>query len=229
MKRRFIIPLTSFFVLILLLNVSLADVEQEITFNGIPWGTSITNVNQKLVELGYSNDKPDETSLHTWPYHWQSDYKHTVKDTGLSLNTSYWSDDTHKIAGYVVGWTTMLAYYDYDDEKVNIDEDKSHFCQAIIQFSIEYELVDKAFEDLKSKLTTLYGSSVQAIVDDEAKAFEWYGTNNTAVRLEQRNGKDYKYIYLIYGITNIDSILNEVREAVVKSIPDADPNDFSGL
>ncbi len=228
MKR--VISVVMAFLLVLCYTYhSKAETEKEIEFSGIPWGISITEVNNRLVEMGYSKDEADDTSLHTWPYHWQSDYRHTVKDTGLSLSTSYWGDDTHKIAGYTVNWTTMLAYYDFDDTMVNREPSKSHFCQAIIEFDIDFELVDRAYDDLKTKLTKLYGEPKQNIVDDEAKAFEWYGANNTVVRLEQTNGKDYKHIYLIYGITSIDEILSELRNTIVKTAPPADPDDLSGL
>ena len=227
--KKIIALVIAIMLLLCITSISMADTDKEIVFNGIPWGISILEVNNKLVELGYSSESPDETSLHTWPYHWQSDYSHTVKDTGLILSTCYWDDDSHKIAGYIVDWTTMLAYYDFDDTSVNRDAESSHFCQAIIEFRIDYELVDRAYDDLKAKLTKLYGQPKKVIVDDEAKGYEWYGLNNTVVRLEQHNGKDYKYIYLMYGIHNIDGILKDLRAMIVKTAPPADADDLSGL
>ena len=70
---------------------------------------------------------------------------------------------------------------------------------------------------------------VEAYMGPLDKGAHSYGGRRTGRTEIQFGEGGYAYIYLIYGMKNIDSILPDVRQAVVNSIPDADPDDLSGL
>ncbi len=240
MKRILVLLLIAVMVFTVI-STAYTDTEKEIVFNNLSWGISIVELNNRLEELGYRKDKANVASLYPWVYNNWADYVHQVKDTGFRRTTYYSFDDSAPmVAGYRVDCIEMDAYYDYDDSKVNFDESNSHFCSAFVVLDIEYELVDSAYEDLCKKLTRLYGDGVRKEVrdyysfdyyevDKNERAMEWYGANNTAVRLEEGVGKDWKRIYLHYGLTDIGDKLPKIRELVIKAMPSVDEDDLSGL
>ena len=208
------------------------DVQEEIRFNNIPWGISITEANEIMVSLGYKSYEPEETSIYIWPKYWWTNMGNSsvrVKDTGYNLGGAYnLNETTPKVGGYPIEWTYLHAYYDYNENGIDKDPAKSHYCDAVMLFYVEYELADATYADLKRKLTKLYGEPTDKS-SYNTLACEWYGANNTAVHLEEVINSKSKVVALVYGFTNIEDTLLQVREMVVKSIPLADENDLGGL
>ena len=207
-----------------------ASYDDEIVFNNIPWDISILEANEIMVSLGFKNYEPRSGDLRIWPYYWWTDTGvHTVKETGFNLGGSYsYSENVPHIGGHPVDWVYLMAYYDFDEKGVNKDPALSHYCSAVIVFDVEYELADSVYSDLESKLTKLYGEPT-LLSNGNTIASEWHGANSTAVDLEEVIYEKAKVVGLLYGFTNIEDKLLEVREAVIKSKPEVDGNDFGGL
>lgn len=230
--KRFVAML--FVITILLGSVALADVDKEIRFNDIPWGTDISEVKRIIKSLWSENSDVEEFSIHSYPYNWMNDYDYGYDGLAVGIYT-YHGYDKYKVAGYDVEFTLLLAYYDYDANSYRKDLDATHFCQAVIEFDMEYDEVDDAFEDLSNKLTRLYGKSTEVKYDADVDGLEWYGINDTVVRLERQNddGFGVKYIMLIYSIRNLDDILIELNKRVeedkINNYVPVDEDNITGL
>ena len=217
-------------VFLILSTSAIADVDKEITFNGIPWGIGGQELIDTMSQKGFRAQRAEESSMPIWTYDFREDWKYNVADTGYYIGYYYYNDNKTKIAGYELNNIMQYAYYDIKDNKLN--KPNCHYYKTEIWFDIKNELVERAYEDLKNKLTNLYGNGTESkvyLIDTDYIYTVWKGINNTAVCLYMSEDKDNNFLNLMYGITNCEETLKFVREIYINSIAPADENDYSGL
>lgn len=227
MKKCFIAVLL---IVLTVCSVGYADIDKDILFNGIPWGIGGQELLDSMAEKGLKAGIVDESSMPIWTYDFRNEWQYNVSDTGYYIGYYYYDDHNTKIGGYDLDTILQYAYYDVVDGKLN--KPNCHYYKTEISFDIDYELVDRSYEDLKGKLSNLYGEGTETqvyLVDTDYTYTVWKGTNNTAVCLYKSHGEETQFLHLMYGITDIENTLNTVREAYVNSVPPADENDYNGL
>ena len=230
MKKKIVFLTVSLILLSCTLSYANADVEKDIVFNGIPWGINGSDLLEQMEKKGFRAGTVDESSMPIWTLDFRNDWQYNVKDTGYYIGYYFRDDHNTKIGGYELDNILQYAYYDTSDGKLN--KPNCHYYKTEISFDVDTELVGRAYDDLKGKMTTLYGTGEEAtsfILDTNYRYIIWKGTNNTAACLYMSEGKENNYLHLMYGITNCEETLNHVREVVVNSIPLSDPDDYNGL
>ena len=211
-------------------TLAIADTEEEILFNGIPWGIDGRELLEKMSEKGFIAQQADETSLPIWTYDFRNDWQYNIDNAGYYIGYYYWDEHKTKIGGYDISNILLYAYYDIVDGK--LDKSIGHYYKAEISFQLDNELVFIAYSDLKRKLSNLYGDGTEAtshLIDTDYNYTVWKGSNNTAVCLYASNSKNSNSLNIMYGITNCEEVLKLVREAYINSIIPADENDYHGL
>ena len=233
MKKLVSVILISMMIFCLVAETANAD---EILFRGLPWYSSMTEVKASFADDSILVDEIDEALQVLYS-----------KIDGNMRNISY------GITGYPAGWVAysylegmdfnvagyglsdMMIYccYGLDENNVDRDINSSRFYLASYTFNV----VDKqgAFDDLKGKLTSLYGSGIENDVESSYYAIgengfeeipftehriEWLGDNNTAAVLvysESALGNSdlyHQYLVLTYGKTDSDAMVQAVCAAV---------------
>lgn len=210
----------------LLFSTAFAD---EITFRGIPWGSSMSRVEEKLSDKQLS--VRDEAGMRRWE-NIQSVYDPNYFDE----YPSGWSGDSWAktdVAGYDAYIKVYCAYDLKADGSVDRNKENSEFYAAKYDFSVmDY---DTAYNALKSKLTSLYGTGKETVENykpfyafdgksgyyhQEAKCTVWNGDNNTAVKLycitEDLDIEilSSKTLSICYGKTDKDEDLDKLQKAI---------------
>lgn len=194
----------------LIFCVSIASAESEIGFNDISWLSDESDVLKALMEKGFVRQGITVSMSN-------EDCKYLVANERLgyqprtnkdyeklcfSMNLSEYAKG--KVGGYPV--KNMILTFAYDGSYKLI--------------SIRVELLDGKYEELKAKLTKVYGDCESfSIEDEETESNIWKGENNSAVMLyTESEGINYT---LMYGRTDAVEILQKCMEY--------DPDDISGL
>ena len=203
----------------------------EITFQDIPWGSSVETVAEWVVQREEYSLSYDTAEKHlNWYSPWnkgssgrdiilnadgttldgQAEY-----DYGKALaNWTTFGGERGDLAGFsIAGYKMNTLYYDftYDGETT-----------GLISVGVSLECpngADVAFADLQQKLRTVYGAGD---IDDENTYFKM-GADNTAVLLRKNDDP-----ILIYGVTNATELLDEII-GVEEPVPTANPSDTNGL
>ena len=228
MKRVLVLVLC----LLLLLSISNAFAyDQEITFQGIPWGS--TPEEWSTILKNSYGDKINEISGGGSFYFYKCNFENNKMDFCDDIETSFGAakiNDT--IGGYDI---SNIAFYSIfaDNTLKNYDESFLY----LVRVSLATNNAKKAERDLFAKLTTLYGKSSQKIkvevyYFDELTLHCWLGTDDTYVLMGQSNPESNTYITLWYG-KNIDP--DEFKNQYASPTPtpephsEADPSDYNGL
>lgn len=221
------------FLLSLMLFVPsvLADTETEIVFHGIPWGISINDLVIQLKERKIpvsSSDIDADSDLRYWGSEFMSITEDHFDSTGYSI-VLYDYDDRIKIAGYPVLNIDLYAHYGIVDGGISLNADVSEYYLCTLLFAAGDDMVIDVYSDLLTKLTNLYGDCVNGTTIKSSTEYThavWHGANDTAVML-YRNGS--KYVCLVYGKTNSEETLREVRQLVIEYQIQSVADDSTGL
>ena len=182
--------------------------DDEIRFQGLEWGSSPTQVEQKLAELGFDPEATRQTRQTCDYYYMLMDgyYEDDSWDELPGVKYDEWFRTVPRyrtrfqgehsvlctVAGHNVSHiiTTYLPTYDMDQFTISKNTDDMRIMR------IEYGFYNTnkrlatydVFTDLLGKLTKLYGTptSIEPRHDIYSKyeAYVWYGKNNTMVHLE---------------------------------------------
>ena len=231
--------------------------DQEIRYQGLEWGASVSEVNAALSKVGLKKTDEKSTQLPEYwlyysdPYDWfLYDWSSSYWDTdGYEMSYSRYKTSMQSIAGHSLeNWTASFSKGNGDDWKF-----------YMIVFSLYFDTLsaDKeclgAYEDLKTKLTNLYGEGTsnenfKTLKSDESGFTyeyytEWKGANNTGIHLEFTiyiNKRSTVYsrninVKLIYGKTD-DQLLKDAYELKIKKQQEEEArakeelsNNYSGL
>lgn len=225
-------------VLMAFTGCAFADTEKPIEFHGIPWGIDILELAEVLNEknIPVRKDKiSNDANMAIWSYEFRNSFMNDIEETGHKISLYFHGDEsTPKIAGYPVQELEFYAHYDITDGILNQSENGSRYYMATIWFDVNDEMAVSVFNDLAKKLTSLYGNGAENstfIVDTTYTYLVWNGADDTAVCLyrSESNSSNYQFVHLMYGKTNIEETLQNVRKLVIeKKIQDVS-NDTTGL
>ena len=219
-----------------LVNENVSD-EKAILFRGIPWGANISSY-EKAFE-GQHVSKNDNEYLIRW-----SNRKSELDPNSVNLNNMYgdgypagWGtlifsmdrENGFKVSGYHVSTVLGLFAYGIDNEgDVLRDEKDSRFYMAEYGFDAEDGI--NAYDDLKQKLTDLYGTGTETseksrmLTVDENSSAVYVDTVVTKYLIKDAVGicmlekveteKDCASLSLVYADINSDQIIDEVLRAI---------------
>lgn len=218
-----------------ILSFACADIDNEILFRGMPWGTSVTEFSARIqtdmLKSG-NNTISDKYTL----YSWENGTKKNMDDPLYSLKDAGYRCFTFpdaQVAGIPINEIEAYFTFTYENSTIYRGEDESSLYYA------EYDLkpvdIGMTFPILKEKMTSLYGSGHEESAtvnvtnlggNDYTRYLEtvtWYGANNTGVRLFMQYHVDkvdgtteYKYLKLTYGKTNSVELLTDLKDALAK-------------
>ena len=193
-----------------LLMFSFAVAEGEITFKNIPWLSDETTVIQTLTEAGLvKNGGNSSISQEDKIYIIVDDTDFASPDRVIGADdATYAVDLTEIIKGKIADYPlkNLILTFAYDGEYKLI--------------AVKVELIKGNYDDLKAKLTKVYGEGEHKETEEGIWSTVWKGDNNTAVLLySDSEGLDYT---LMYGRLDAAEILSNC-------LAPADPDDVSGL
>lgn len=193
----------------------------EITFQGIPWGSSAEEVKEWIKKSSFLKEPIvlESTDLGSvfFSQYLTEDGEHDYLQSGLeTAKVLRFESSIHpdfKMAGYNLYSVHFVFAYNGDVSK-------------LIAVDIGIECINGAeatFTDLKQKLCTVYGAGNKDSDDTYLKL----GKNNTAVRLEYYASYFGAGCDLIYGDTNARAVLEEMTISMPQNAVDS--TDVSGL
>ncbi len=214
-------------VIIIVSAYSIALAEQDIAFRKIPWGSSIPEA-EKLWDIpDYSFTVVENTVL---------GYEENYLDVYPSLNqTKVPSGHTAlsymfgpQVAGYDIA--SIYLYFRYGDAGNIKAPENAKFCAAQYGFNNIVD-ISGAYADLKGKLDSLYGKSIETTDEDSGTIYGSEGTQKynsvekISVWTDSSNAKVYlvsktsdnpdalltNYIYLVYLSPNYDDELHNTE------------------
>lgn len=234
MKKFFALAL----ILLLLIQSALADTDKEIVFHGIPWGISINELvdqlNQRKITVT-SEDIEANADLDIWTYQFGNSYEYNVDATGYHIRLNYYSaPGTVKIAGFPVSSMELFSHYGAVDEAISYNADDSKYYLSKVTFDVSDEMAVGVYSDLSNKLTVLYKTGTESTTKYGSSTYTytvWNGSNNTAVCLFRSisTSSDYQFVYLMYGKTDSEQTLREVRRLVIEHEIQSVADDTTGL
>ena len=203
----------------------------EIIFRGIPWGTNFENVQKALKAedisiTGMSGETWRKFPLREIIYGSPDDFK---LEKNINIWTITWGT-LPKVAGFQL--ENLKCYFSF----LPVDGILTRKYQDSALYAAEYEIMSKdseaLFEDLKAKLTSLYGDvdaeelvapRFSLYVIAEHYAF-WDGINDTRLILKWvENEAEAPWddsVYIIYIWNNGDNLLRAASEAALQMILD---------
>ena len=220
-------------VLAVLLLIWAHACAEEILFRDIPWGSSLDYVEEVFDEGGFYSAH-DEAYV---PY-WES-YKHqtdilfgsTQYPVGWVGYYSFYGE--LDVGGYSVEDVQVWYSYGIDDDIALKSKQDSEMYAATYVFGVVD--VKGAYEDIKQKMSALYGECVEECVADggimyageESTQYDtvemiatWHGDESTEARLvmsaSNLGTEDYLHNYLMlhYGKSNHDKQLEQLVKVI---------------
>ena len=164
-------------IMAFLLSSSVSAYDQEITFNGIPWGCTYEEFKkQKDMYFPYE-------SFDTYGYAVDEILGYDLPDNYAEGTMAYISDSAStNVAGYDDVSSTYYFANKYDGDSLN-DPKTTSFYAAVYEFEDIADL-DGAAEDLKEKLTSKYGECKDKSVESRGRTiYSWEGANDTECAL----------------------------------------------
>lgn len=212
-----VISLLLLVVMLLGLSLPALAYDEEITWLGIPWGSSPEEALPILAEKGVI--KEEILQYRKLDYSYCSFlFPGEIERDGPFAPKSF---DTKACKWYL--WETeiisQIAGYDVNYISLNYSDDGEQ--QNLLTIGIAFDTKQKkeAFEDLTQKLTKIYGECESTVYNPlDFRTNTWYGKNNTVVCLIG----DYD-LNLFYSVTNAKEILDQIPDVTV------DANDTFGL
>lgn len=240
--NRKVSTMKKFFALLLALVLfapsALADTDAEIMFHGIPWGISVNELVDQLRDRKIpvqSGDIEADASMAIWAYQFRNSYMNNIESTGYEIPLYFFSNpDAVKIAGYPVQDIQLYAHYDIADGILKLEANNSKYYMVLLQFDISDEMAVGVYADLHKKLSALYGNGAENTTKEVETTYTytvWHGANNTAVCLYRsvNPDSDYQFVHLMYGKTDCEQTLREVRRLVIEHEIQSVADDSTGL
>lgn len=205
-------------VLSMLAAYALADAptyDGEILFRGLPWGCSINDAIANIQAAGVTSDRVrEDCDVHA------VEYSVSVDSCGFSYAPSDLPTDFF-VAGHLVEQVAIDAIYGIVDGEISHDRADSRVYCATYYFKDQANIKD-VYDDLVSKLTSMYGTPVEAIKSYFAYNLMWTGTNNAAIIIEMDDG-NYPLLHITYWDLGIYDMIEEMQS--IAYVGDADSTD----
>lgn len=222
-------------------EIAAEDGEKEITFQGVPWETKCEDLGkalkkagfilvdeQNFIEFVFGTIKDNVTGGFMLRHNDElifapldaSEYSAVISNIGHG-NTTY-SDGRKGL--------NQIAGYDVESWLVNFILTDGTAFPILYQITLEAGDKDAAYEDLRAKLTTVYGESEHGESKTGWESTDvWQGANNTAVVLYAHlSGGKILDLSLCYGKTDAEAV---AAAAMGQLAPNngVDSSDTSGL
>ena len=186
------------------------------SFRDIPWWSSKSEAESLLISEGAKV--------------WQAAFENNVlRMNGIDYMNSVAKSDRVdgggivarysgiNVAGYIP--TDTQACYIYtlnEDGSINKNKDNAQFYFGWYTFDLDdYIDGDSVYDDLRQKLTSLYGEGIEDAERDHFNTITWYDSENNQIRLLLGgNETDYKYATLGYMAAGADERLDEMQIAL---------------
>lgn len=192
--------------LLSLVSVAFADAptyDGEILFRGLPWGCSINDAVENIQSAGVTYDRVrEDQDVHG------IDYSFSVDDCGFSYAPSNLPSDFF-VAGHLVEQVAVDAIYGITDGKISRERGDSRIYCGTYYFKSQENIKD-VYDDLVSKLTSLYGASVDAVDSYYDFSQMWTGANNAAIIIEMDDGS-YPLLHISYWDLGIYDMISEMQ------------------
>jgi hypothetical protein len=190
-----------------------------ITFRGIEWLSSRTDpeaalADEQIEDRAYMSDRHSID----WPegsYEW---YGSSHKDT-LRIEDGGWCGmySGVTVGGYAPSYS--YAYYIYPvlpDGSLNKSDESAQLYLGLYDYEGgDFENIDAVFDDLSTKLSSLYGECSENN-DDDYKRKMWTDSDGNKVILINRISNKYPRVKLLYESGRADELLTDVEEAINK-------------
>lgn len=217
-------------VMALVLMCSVGALGDEITFRGIPWESSMEEV-ERLLNMEYFFTY-DENQMRRWEdIAYITNFEHYYDYSAGWYG--YCFSGQMKVAGYPVSLDVYCMYTVDEDGQILRDKSESKLYAASYNFDVvDYEAT---YRDLKGKLTALYGECTETIETEEGiyvdgekngtynsefRISTWSGDNNTGIKLFCELSDlpnlilNHSQVLLCYGKTDVDSKLDALQNAL---------------
>ena len=155
MKKRLLVLLTLLMLLTSFLSIAYADVDKEIVFRGIPWGTSATEFLALIQKDNLGGNLYDNYPL----YSWEHGEKRNLDDPVCSLKDAgykYYTFPDATVAGIPIYQIEAYFTYTYDEHYLYKAPEQSSLYLA--EYSLKPVDIGMAYPVLKDKMTALYGA-----------------------------------------------------------------------
>lgn len=223
-----------FIAVILFADAAISESEKnpEILFRNNKWGASFSEVKRSYPDnlhlLSPIDDKAYEIEYRIFGDENAKRYDNYVGCNEILSFTLRGKDFT--VAGYPVAETCVyFAYVPGENGIINHDDPETALYYAY--YSIEPLDMSVVYNDLKDKLSSLYGNPVDGKMSDiggkyETRYISWFGANDTVLSLVW-NGN--KYIVIKYGWLGGNQLLKNAYDALVLEERMTDASNVDGL
>lgn len=208
-------------ICILCSSFSFAE-EKEILFRGLEWGIPYEETLKAFdKDFPFTESEPFDFWRMPTDLLKTTDYRSYREYLGTSVGSSVKYYESFEVAGYPVRSVNMYyAYLPGEDGILVRDHEHTSFYLGF------YEILPKdyytAFEDLTTKMNTLYGDMDYENIEDGSSFINntfrvWNGKNGTMVglELEEYNASDTKYLYIRYTFQGADELIEQAHQAVL--------------
>ena len=200
--------------------------DDEITFQGIPWGCDHAETVKRLIEKGFVPEDVDKEIYELWSrdgnclFLWKKGGYATKRsatvwdpyeDYADWLSCAHYPNPLKKVGGYEMG--DLSLSYCVDGEKARL---------VCVGFMAVAANPDEAYQDLLKKLNKVYGKGKE-FNDRTYEITTWSGAENTAVLLEHYIPGD---VYIYYGtLRSEDWFMEAARDVLNTPVPHNDVED----
>lgn len=213
-----------------------AETDKEILFRDIPWGTSFTDVQNILSDFDWYGMSHE----HMKRYPVQEVLTDDDGDTdvfingGINIISVPFSTKETDVAGYTT--SDINLYFAYTPDGVFSKEDSQTELYGA-KYEFEPQNLQSMYDDIKSKLTSLYGDPDDVTNDKSWTGVKntytwWHGANDTVVVLAKSDSSgDIADLYddelwISYAWEKGDELLKAADDAINQSNSDAEASAY---
>lgn len=210
-----------------------AQTDSEILFRDVPWGTSFTDTENILSDFDWYGLSFE--SMKTFPV--QEVLTDDAGDTdiftngGINMTAQPFSNKEVEVAGYTTSDLEMFFAYTSVDGIMQEDDSQTALYGARYEF--EPQNLQSMYEDIKNKLTSLYGEPDDVTSDKNWLGIKhtytwWYGANDSIVVLRGADASEDTTdlyddeLWISYAWKKGDELLKAIDDAVSQSNSDAE-------
>ena len=213
-------------------NTQKQSTDKEILFRDIPWGTSYTDAVQLQPDFDWYTIAFDESRITTLNEILTGDVSWDgYNNNGLDFLAMPFSDHETDVAGYTTSDIYMYFAYTPVDGVLTRDESLTALYGAKYEF--EPQNLQSMYDDIKSKLTSLYGDPADVTADKNWTGAKntytwWYGANDSVVVLGKSDFSEvdsdfYKdELWISYAWQKGDELLKAADDAISQSNSDTE-------
>lgn len=201
------------FVLALTISGSIAAyavTDKEISFRDVPWGVDMDTAEEALKEFEFSRSNYVGTAYKS-DYYLNLGFKYARNEGTGTTESTYLGNSKTKVAGYDVSRIELT----YANVFTGDMPDPTNCDTALYEATYSLECVDYelAGEDLRGKLSSLYGNEEFSNSENDTTTYVWYGANDTACALVIKLGS-YPSININYVWQKGDDLIENADQAI---------------